>query len=214
MAAVFISVEGGDGSGKSTQLENLKNYLEDRGFDYIFTREPGGTEIGEKIRDIILDPENAAMTDMAEALLYAASRAQHVREKILPALQQGKVVVCDRFVDSSLAYQAKGRSLGDVVWQVNAPAVDGCMPDITIFLNIAPEIAMERISGRGMDRLEKEALDFHKRVYDGYLELIKEDEKNAHRRIWNVDANRNPELVWEDIKGILDEKLGVSNVVR
>ena len=205
---MFISVEGGDGSGKSTQLNNIKNYLEERGFEYIFTREPGGTEIGEKIREIILDPENTAMTDMAEALLYAASRAQHVREKILPAIEEGKVVVCDRFVDSSLAYQAAGRDLGDVVWQVNAPAVDGCMPDITIFLNISPDIAMGRISGRGMDRLEKEALDFHHKVYEGYLKLIEEDEKSGKRRIKNVDANRDPELVWQDIKEILDEKLG------
>ena len=205
---MFISVEGGDGSGKSTQLNNIKNYLEERGFEYIFTREPGGTEIGEKIREIILEPENTAMTDMAEALLYAASRAQHVREKILPAIEEGKVVVCDRFVDSSLAYQAAGRDLGDVVWQVNAPAVDGCMPDITIFLNISPDIAMGRISGRGMDRLEKEALDFHHKVYEGYLKLIEEDEKSGKRRIKNVDANRDPELVWQDIKEILDEKLG------
>ena len=205
--ALFISVEGGDGSGKSTQLENIKKYLESKGIDYVFTREPGGTEIGEKIRSVILDPENKEMTDLAEALLYAASRAQHVEEKIIPALESGKFVLCDRFVDSSIAYQGYGRMLGDVVWEINAPAVKAHMPDITFFLNISPDTAMSRISQRGHDRLEQEAINFHERVYEGYLALIEEDKKSGRNRIVDIDANRDRELVWEDIKRVLDEKL-------
>ena len=205
--ALFISVEGGDGSGKSTQLENIKQYLDSLGIDFIFTREPGGTAIGEKIRQVILDPENKEMTDLAEALLYAASRAQHVGEIIIPALESGKCVLCDMFVDSSIAYQGYGRMLGDVVKEINAPAIMNRMPDITFFLNIRPDIAMSRISKRGHDRLEQEAINFHERVYEGYLALIEEDKKSGANRIVDIDADRDPELVWVDIKSALEAKL-------
>ncbi len=204
MRGLFISVEGGDGSGKTTQLKNIKNYLDEKGIKNIFTREPGGTEISEKIRGIILDPENAEMADITEALLFAASRAQHVAEKIRPALENGITVLCDRFVDSSIAYQGYGRGLGEVVKEINSPAVNGCMPDVTIFLDITPEDAMARIAERGHDRLEREALELHKRIYEGYRKIIESDKMN---RIVSVDASKSPEGVWEEIKGILDEWL-------
>ena len=199
---LFISIEGGDGSGKSTQLKRIKAYLDDRGIESIFTREPGGTNISEKIRSIILDPNTPEMADITEALLYAASRAQHVAEKIKPALDAGKSVVCDRFVDSSIVYQGIGRELGDVVRRINEPAVAGCMPDITIFLDISPKDAMARISQRGHDRLEMEEMDFHQRIYEGYINLIESDTTG---RLIGVDANRDQEVVWQDIKKILDD---------
>ena len=204
MQGLFISVEGGDGSGKSTQLENIKRYLSEKGIEYVFTREPGGTEISEKIRDIILDPNNTEMADITEAFLFAASRAQHVVEKIRPSLEKGITVVSDRFVDSSLAYQGYGRELGDVVRIINDPAVAGCMPDITFFLDISPDDAMDRISRRDLDRLEREALDLHRRFYVGFKKIIEEDDKG---RIVSVDARKTPDEVWQDIKRSLDEAI-------
>ena len=204
MRGLFISVEGGDGSGKSTQLENIKNYLSENGIEYIFTREPGGTEISEKIRSIILDPDNTEMADLTEAFLFAASRAQHVREKILPALEKGITVVCDRFVDSSLAYQGYGRELGDVVKVINDYAVDGCYPDITFFLDIRPEDAMARIGERGLDRLEREDFSLHQRIYEGYKKLISEDETG---RMVPVDASGTPEEVWNNIREKIEKVL-------
>lgn len=131
---MFVSFEGCEGVGKSTQLKLLKDYLESTGQTAIYVREPGSTEISEQIRKVILDPQNTEMTDMTEALLYAASRAQLVREVIKPALEKGQLVVCDRYVDSSIAYQGYARGLGaDTIKQINAPAMDGCIPDVTIF---------------------------------------------------------------------------------
>ena len=203
MRNLFISVEGGDGSGKSTQLENIKSYLEEKKIPFIFTREPGGTSIGEQIRQVILDPENDEMSDVAEAMLYAASRAQHVEQLIRPSLEKGLTVVCDRFVDSSYAYQGYGRGLVDPVKVINSYAVDGCMPDITIFLDVPPKEAMERISSRGHDRLEKEEGDFHEKVYEGYKVMAEDSDAG---RIVSIQANRNPDEVWKDIKALLDEK--------
>ncbi|MBP3816562.1 MAG: dTMP kinase [Firmicutes bacterium] len=203
MSGFFISVEGGDGSGKSTQLENIKGFLKENNIEFIFTREPGGTEISEKIRSIILDPNNTEMADITEALLYAASRAQHVAEKIKPALDSGKTVVCDRFVDSSIVYQGYGRGLGDVVKAINAPAVNGYMPHITFFLDISPEDAMPRIKSRNLDRLEMGGMELHKKIYEGYKKLIAEDNTG---RIVSIDANRSPEEIWQDIKMVLEEK--------
>ena len=141
----FLTVEGPDGSGKGTQIERLADALDRWGFEVVHSREPGGTPIGEKIRAILLDRENAAMADETEALLYAASRAQHVREKIRPAVAEGKVVLCDRFLDSSVAYQGGGRALGiDEVLAINAPAVDGTLPDLTVYLDIDHRKAMAR----------------------------------------------------------------------
>ena len=173
----FLTVEGLDGSGKGTQIERLSDALDCWGFEVVHTREPGGTPIGEKIREILLDKENTAMADVTEALLYAASRAQHVREKILPAVAEGKVVLCDRFLDSSVAYQGGGRQLGiDEVLQINAPAVEGAMPDLTVYLDIDHRESLKRrCAVSEPDRLEMEAESFHARVEDGYHQLIARD---------------------------------------
>ena len=172
----FITFEGCEGSGKSTQVSLFKEYLESNNIDYIFTREPGGTDISEKIRAIILDVENKAMTDETEALLYAAARAQLIKEKIIPSLESGKLVLCDRYVDPSFAYQSYARGLGlDYVKKVNSYALENCMPDYTVFLNISPTQAFLRKGGVDKDdRLELSGADFHERVYDGYLKLAKE----------------------------------------
>ena len=173
----FLSMEGPDGSGKGTQMEKLQDTLDRFGYEVLMTREPGGTPIGEKIREILLDRENTAMTDETEALLYAASRAQHVREVIRPAVQDGKIVLCDRFVDSSAAYQGGGRQMGiERVLQINEPAVDGTMPDLTVYLDINHRTAMaRRCAASEPDRLEMEAESFHARVEDGYHQLIAMD---------------------------------------
>ena len=168
---IFISFEGPDGSGKSTQIEYLKDFFREHNINAVFTREPGGTPIGEKLREIILDKENHEMCDMTEALLYAASRAQHVNELIRPEVEKGSIVVCDRFIDSSIAYQGYGRNLGDGVRTINELAVDGCMPDLTFFMDLDPEVGKSRISADVQDRLESEAMEFHRKVYDGYMKL-------------------------------------------
>ncbi|MBO5851091.1 MAG: dTMP kinase [Clostridia bacterium] len=171
----FITFEGCEGSGKSTQLSMFKEYLEKNGIDYIFLREPGGTEISEKIRSLILDVNNDKMTDECEALLYASARAQLVKEKILPALSEGKLVFCDRFIDSSFAYQAYARGLGmDFITSINSYAVNNCMPDCTIFLNISPDEAFKRKGGADEgDRLEQVGIEFHRKVFLGYTDLAK-----------------------------------------
>lgn len=173
MKGKFITVEGTDGSGKSTQLKLLMDYLGTKDCDVVFTREPGGTEISEKIRDIILDINNKEMTDMTEALLYAAARAQHVQQKIIPAINEGKVVICDRFVDSSIAYQGAARGLGtDNIMQINSFALNGIMPDLTLFFDLPPEKGILRKKNeKELDRLESEKLDFHVNVYEGYKKL-------------------------------------------
>ncbi len=173
MKGKFITVEGTDGSGKSTQLKLLMDYLGTKNCDVVFTREPGGTEISEKIRDVILDINNKEMTDMTEALLYAAARAQHVQQKIIPAINEGKVVICDRFVDSSIAYQGAARGLGtDNIMQINSFALNGITPDLTLFFDLPPEKGILRKKNeKELDRLESEKLDFHVNVYEGYKKL-------------------------------------------
>lgn len=195
----FISFEGGDGSGKSTQIQILREFLEERGYDVILTREPGGTPISEKIRSIILDKANSEMDDMTEALLYAAARAQLVSQVIRPALEEGKVVICDRFVDSSMAYQAYARGLGDSVKSINAFAVGDCMPDLTILLKVNPQVGSSRIGNRERDRIELASIDFHKKVYEGYLQL----EKLYPERIVGIDAADTI----ENISGIISERI-------
>ena len=173
MKGKFITVEGTDGSGKSTQLKLLMDYLGTKNCDVVFTREPGGTEISEKIRDVILDINNKEMTDMTEALLYAAARAQHVQQKIIPAINEGKVVICDRFADSTIAYQGAARGLGtDNIMQINSFALNGIMPDLTLFFDLPPEKGILRKKNeKELDRLESEKLDFHVNVYEGYKKL-------------------------------------------
>lgn len=191
----FISFEGGDGAGKSTQIRRLSAYLEEKGYDVILTREPGGTDIGEKIRRVILDPANKKMSGITEVMLYAASRAQHVEEVIMPALIAGKIVICDRFVDSSIAYQGFGRDLGECVMDINQYAVGNCMPDLTFFLKLKPEHSHSRMRNRKKDRIELEAEDFHKKVYAGYESL----EKEFPERIIGIDASGTIDEVHECI---------------
>ncbi len=175
MKGLFITFEGCEGSGKSTQIRLYRNYLEQKNIEYLFVREPGGTEISEKIRSIILDVNNKEMCDEAEALLYASARAQLIKEKILPALNSGKLVLCDRYIDSSFAYQAYARGLGmDFISKINSYAIDNCMPDKTVFLNISSKDAFLRKGGADKDdRLELSGEEFHQKVYEGYLSLSK-----------------------------------------
>ena len=176
MKGKFITFEGCEGSGKSTQIELFRKYLENNGIEYLFVREPGGTEISEKIRAIILDVQNKEMTDEAEALLYASARAQLIKEKILPALNSGKLVLCDRYIDSSFAYQAYARGLGmDFISKINSYAIENCMPDKTVFLNISSRDAFLRKGGADKDdRIELSGADFHQKVYEGYLKVAKD----------------------------------------
>lgn len=203
----FISIEGGDGSGKSTQIQKIKAYLEECGTDVLLTREPGGTPIAERIRELILDPENTAMTARAEMLLYAAARAQHLEEKILPALAAGRTVLSDRFTDSSIAYQGYGRGLGGIVAEVNRIAADGREPDLTFFLDISPQEGMARKKQQDsheLDRMEREKAAFHERVYRGYLALAEE----SGGRICVIDAGQPPDDVFAEIKEELDRLFG------
>lgn len=176
MKGKFITFEGCEGSGKSTQIELFRKYLEKKGIEYLFVREPGGTEISEKIRSIILDVNNKEMCDEAEALLYASARAQLIKEKILPALNSGKLVLCDRYIDSSFAYQAHARGLGiDFISKINVYAIENCMPDKTVFLNISSKDAFMRKGGADKDdRIELSGEDFHQKVYEGYLKVAKD----------------------------------------
>ncbi len=165
---MFISFEGCEGVGKSTQLRFLKEYLEKTHQPAVFVREPGSTPISEQIREVILKPENTEMTDVCEALLYAASRAQLVDEVILPALAEGKIVVCDRYVDSSVAYQGFGRGLGaDTVKRINAYSIERCMPDVTVFLDLRPSESWRTTPGE--DRLEHQERSFYEKVYEGFV---------------------------------------------
>lgn len=197
---IFISIEGPDGSGKSTQLKNIEKYFADKDMEVVFTREPGGTHIGERIREIILDNACSEMSYMTEALLYAASRAQHVAEVIEPALKEGKVVICDRYVDSSIAYQGFGRELGESVAKINDYAIAGCMPDVTFLMKLNPMIGKSRINFDVQDRLEKEKEEFHNRVYEGYLAL----EKKYPHRICPIDASLTIEIIRDRIYDKLD----------
>jgi len=197
----FLSIEGLDGSGKGTQLRLLTDVIDRFGFELQLSREPGGCAISEKLREIILDKNNAEMDDVTEALLYAASRAQHVRQVIRPAVAAGRVLLCDRFVDSSVAYQGGGRQLGvQRVLEINAPAVDGTMPMATIYLDVDHETSMaRRAAATELDRLELAGDSFHARTEAGYRELIRQDPE----RFIVVDATRAP----EEIGGEIAEKV-------
>lgn len=187
MKGLFISIEGNDGSGKSTVIASLKEELAKAGLDVIYTREPGGSYVAEKIREVILDNDNIAMDDRTEALLYAASRRQHLIETVFPAMNEGKLVVCDRFIDSSLAYQGVARGLGiDEVYNMNQFATEGFLPDLTIYLLVDPKVGIERKSHqKELDRLEHEKLAFHEKVYNGYLNLA----KRFSDRVVIIDGN-------------------------
>jgi len=212
MKGLFITFEGPDGSGKTTQIRMLKDYLENKGFEVILTREPGGTELGEDIRKILLDVKHKDMDAKAEMLLYAAARAQHVSKLIKPALLQGKIVLCDRFVDSSYAYQGVGRGLGiKLVEQVNEIALSGTYPDLTIFLDIEPEIGLARSasSKKIPDRLESEKLGFHKKVREGFLKIC-EQNKN---RVKETDAGISIEQVFQTVSEHVNSLIRQNNHV-
>lgn len=204
MKGKFITFEGCEGVGKSRQIKLLEEYLVKNNIQYYFTREPGGTEISEQIRAIILDGKNLAMTDECEALLYAAARVQLVKEEIEPRLNRGELVFCDRFLDSSLAYQGKARGLGyEFIKNINAYAYDNFMPDLTIFLNLSPEEAFKRKGGVDRaDRVELSGMEFHKKVYEGYLELAKENPS----RFAVIDASGTKEETSGKIVAALKDK--------
>lgn len=203
MKGKFITFEGCEGSGKSTQLRLLGQYLTDTGVDFIMTREPGGSEIAEDIRRIILNGNYTAMCDECEALLYAAARIQHLKEVVQPALAAGKLVVCDRYVHSSFAYQGYARGLGtEFIKNINAYALEKCPPDLTIFLDISPKDAFERKHGADQnDRLEQMGLEFHQKVYMGYKNLLKE-----YPCIVAVDCSGTKFETAENIKNLLKVK--------
>ena len=206
MKGIFITFEGIDGCGKSTQCELLKNYLEDIGKEFIFVREPGGTVIGERIREILLDKKNTQMTARTELLLFEAARAQITDEVIKPALDEGKIVLCDRFFDSSSAYQGMARGMGmDFVAGLNMAATGGLQPDITFFFDISAEEALERRGKRGeaSDRIELAGLKFQEDVRKGYLELA----ANSEGRIVTIDAKLGIDEIFEQIKDTLEGKI-------
>ncbi|GAA3634089.1 dTMP kinase [Lactobacillus hamsteri] len=208
MRGFFISFEGPDGAGKSTVLaEVLKQIGPKLKAQYLVTREPGGSKIAEKIRKIILDPENVKMSDRTEALLYAAARSQHVEEIIKPALNEGKIVISDRFVDSSLAYQGAGRNLGiKEVKEINDFATGGLEPDLTLFFDLDPKIGLARIEKLRPgheDRLEQEKLAFHEKVYEGYQEV----NKLYSDRIAIIDASKPFEEVVETTISTIQKRL-------
>ncbi len=190
---LFITFEGNDGSGKTTISELVFKQLTQKGFSCILTREPGGIDIAEQIRHIILDPANSAMDARTEALLYAASRRQHLVERVIPALDEGKIVICDRFIDSSLAYQGMGRQIGmEEIFQMNQFATEGLMPDATIFLEVSETVSRQRLAQRGsLDRMDQESEAFHQRVRRGYA-LVRQ---RYPERMRVIDADQELEQV-------------------
>lgn len=197
----FITVEGTDGSGKSTQISLMKEYLGKLGYDVVLTREPGGTNIGEKIRALVLDADNAEMGIITEMLLYASARAQLVEQVIKPAIDNGRIVICDRFVDSSYVYQGFGRGIDlQIVDSVNHAALNGLMPDLTLFFDLNPEIALSRrVAATGADRIEKERMDFHLRVYSGYKKLA----GLYPERIKSIDSGRGIDEIAQEVRGLI-----------
>lgn len=202
MKGLFITLEGGDGAGKSTQIRNIERFFAEKGLIVVHTREPGGTPISEKLRDILLDNHNSEMSPVTEMMIYAAARAQNVRENVIPALERGDVVICDRFVDSSVAYQAYGRGLGDMVSEVNKYATGGLSPDITFWLDIDPQAGRARAAKVGeLDRLETEEMEFHYRVYEGYRKIAEGDPERVRR----IDASESVDAIRDHIYEYLEE---------
>jgi dTMP kinase len=206
MKGQFFSFEGPDGAGKTTMITKLESFLREKGFDVLSTREPGGVRIAEEIRSIILNPKHTEMDGRTEALLYAAARRQHLLEKIIPAIKAGKIVLCDRFVDSSLAYQGFARGLGiDEILQINQFAVDGYFPSLTIYFDIDPKIGLKRIQKnkqREINRLDMESLSFHYKVREGYLKLA----ERFSDRIITIDASKPVDEVFAmTIAAVMDQ---------
>lgn len=208
MQGIFITLEGPDGAGKTTVIKKLSEQLmKEINMEVVTTREPGGIPIAEEIRQVILDPKNNEMDERTEALLYAAARRQHLVQKVLPSLEAGKIVLCDRFIDSSIAYQGVGRGIGKTeVQKINDFAIEGHYPDLTIYLDVPSEIGLERINkGRKqseLDRLDNESLDFHKKVRSAYLDLVKEHSE----RIVLIDTEDNIEKVIKNCYDLIKDK--------
>lgn len=204
---MFITFEGGEGSGKTTCIKRVVETLEKEGHEVVLTREPGGTPISEEIRNVILDKKNTDMDPRTEALLYAASRRQHIVQKILPSIKEGKIVISDRFLDSSLAYQGGARKLGiDKIYEVNQYATDGLEPDITFFFDIEPEEGLRRIAanaGREVNRLDVEKLSFHHEVRNSFIELA----KRFPKRFVIIDASKDKEHVYQDVMNEIERRL-------
>lgn len=207
MSGLFITLEGLEGSGKTTQQKYIVDELRDKGFDVLLTREPGATRLGKRIRELLLDPEWSEMTPRAEILLFAADRAQHVEEVVKPALEDGKIVISDRYFDSNLAYQGYGRGLDiEIVKKINLWAVDYLKPDLTLFLDLPVEVGLARARAQTVDklgdRLEREELKFYQQIRDGYLKLAEESE-----RFRVIDANRSIKEVKADILQAIEEMI-------
>ncbi|MBE5103571.1 MULTISPECIES: dTMP kinase [Priestia] len=198
MSGTFITFEGPEGAGKTTIIHMVQQKLIQEGYNIVLTREPGGIRIAEQIREIILNPSNTEMDARTEALLYAAARRQHLVEKVIPELNKGNIVLCDRFIDSSLAYQGNARGIGvEDIFAINQFAIEQMMPQATLYFDIEPEVGLERINkGRKdeINRLDLESLDFHYKVRDGYLSLLSE----FPERIRRIDANQSVEKVCEE----------------
>ena len=198
----FITFEGGEGAGKTTVLNRLAEKLQEEGYQVVTTREPGGIKIAEEIRNVILDIEHTEMDGRTEALLYAAARRQHLVEKVLPALAKGQIVLCDRFIDSSLAYQGFARGLGvEEVMAINDFAIDGHFPDLTLLFDIEPELGLKRIKAdqdREVNRLDQETLAFHQLVREGYLQLAEKE-----TRIQMIDASKSVDEVFHVVWSFL-----------
>ena len=205
----LVSLEGPEGAGKTSVLEALIPILEDRGVEVLTTREPGGVLIGEKIREVILDPSHTEMDPKTELLLYIASRRQHLVEKVLPALAAGKLVIMDRFIDSSVAYQGFGRGLDiDAIDWLNEFATDGLKPDLTLYFDIEVEEGLARIaanSDREVNRLDMEGLDLHRKVRRGYLSLLEKETD----RIEKLDASLPLDQVIENTQQLLFDRMGL-----
>ena len=205
--ALFVTIEGPEGSGKTTIGKKIVEKLIASGYEVIYTREPGGIEIAEQIRNVILDVKNTNMDPKTEALLYAASRRQHLIEKIVPALKDNKIIICDRFVDSSLAYQGHARKLGiDNVYEINKFAIDTLMPDLTLLFDIDPKLGLERINAnklREVNRLDLEQLEFHTLVREGFLKI----QSREPNRIKIVDASKSIEEVFNAAYQLIEEAI-------
>lgn len=199
---MFITFEGPEGCGKSTHAKKIKSYLEGKGYKVVLTREPGGTQLGKQIRDLLLDP-NSALNDRTEVYLFAADRSEHVSKIIQPALKEGKIVISDRFVDSTLAYQVGGRGLPeDLVRYLCLVSAQGMTPDLTILLDVSPEVGLQRAAGRGgPDRFEQEKIDFHQKVRAKYLEIA---QANPHRVKVVCTDSREIDEVQNEIREIVE----------
>jgi dTMP kinase len=201
MAGLFITFEGPDGSGKSTQIKQLASYLEAKQIPFILTREPGGTEISDEIRATILNPSFVQMKNETEVLLYSASRAQHVREKIIPGLEEGKIVLCDRYIDASIAYQGYGLGIPikDIL-NINEFATGGLRPHRSYFIDLSPELGRKRMESRyggsGFDRIEQKSLEYHEKVRCGFHEIV----KNDHSRFCCLDGKQSIDEIFLKIK--------------